>query len=71
VVFDEEERWTVEPERLHNLNRYTPLAGRTLTGRVRSAYLRGQRVYHRRGDGTESFAPPGTGQWLRRPARPV
>lgn len=66
VVFEPDETWTVEAEKLHNLNRYTPLEGKALTGRVRSVYLRGRRVYHRRRDGSESFAPPGTGEWVRR-----
>jgi allantoinase len=69
VVFDDQEEWTVRAVDLHNLNRYTPLEGRTLTGRVRSVYLRGERVYLRRDDRTESFAPPGTGRWLERPSR--
>lgn len=65
VVFDDQASWTVEPEKLHNLSRYTPLSGKTLTGRVRSVYLRGQRIYHRK-DNRESFAAPGTGRWVQR-----
>jgi allantoinase len=66
VVFDEHETWTVRGEALHNLNRYTPLEGRQLTGRVRAVYLRGQCVYQRRPDGSESFAPQGTGKFVKR-----
>jgi dihydroorotase-like cyclic amidohydrolase len=66
VVFDEAARWTVRAESLHNLNRYTPLEGRELTGRVRATYLRGQCVYQRNPDGSESFARAGTGEWVRR-----
>jgi allantoinase len=66
VVFDERETWPVDPEQLHSLNRYTPLAGHTMTGRVRATYLRGQCVYRRELDGTEWFADEGTGQWVRR-----
>lgn len=66
VVFDDDETWTVEAEKLHNLNRYTPHEGQLFTGRVRSLYLRGERAFHRRDDGTEQFAAPGTGQWVRR-----
>lgn len=66
VVFDEHETWTVRPEALHNLNRYTPFEGRLLTGRVRAVYLRGQCIYQRRPDGLESFAPQGTGEFVKR-----
>ena len=66
VVFDDDETWTVRAEELHNLNRYTPHAGQSLTGRVRALYVRGERAFHRRPDGVESFAPPGTGRWVRR-----
>ncbi len=69
VVFDEGETWTVRASNLHNLNRYTPHEGQTLTGRVRSLYVRGVRAYHRAADGGERFAPAGTGRWVRREAR--
>ena len=36
VVLDENERWTVRADDLHYLNRYTPLEGRELVGRVRA-----------------------------------
>ena len=66
VAFDDAETWTVRSDQLHNLNRYTPLEGRELTGRVRAVYLRGKEVYRRSDDGGETFAPPGTGEWVRR-----
>jgi dihydropyrimidinase len=66
VVFDEHETWNVRSDALHSLNRYTPFEGRSLTGRVRAVYLRGQCIYRRRPDGTESFAPQGTGQFVKR-----
>lgn len=66
VVFRETERWTVRADRLHNLNRYTPLEGHTLTGRARAVYLRGEVAYRLDDDGTEDFNPPGTGRWIRR-----
>jgi allantoinase len=66
VVFDETVRWVVRSEALHNLNRYTPLEDFELIGRVRATYLRGQSVFERRPEGTEFFAPAGTGQWVRR-----
>lgn len=69
AVLDEHAAWTVRAAELHNLNRYTPLEGSTLTGRVRSVYLRGRCVFRRNADGTEFFAPPGTGRWVRRATR--
>ncbi len=69
VVFDKDATWRVRAEDLHNMNRYTPHEGQTFTGRVRSLYLRGERVFHRDRFGRESFAPPGTGEWVRRESR--
>jgi dihydroorotase-like cyclic amidohydrolase len=66
VVFDERAQWTVRADELHNLNRYTPLEDRTLTGRVRATYVRGRRVFERRTDGSELFASAGGGSWIRR-----
>lgn len=65
-VLDPEEAWTVEPKRLHNLNRYTPFAGWTFTGRVVATVVRGATVYERRPDGSERFLPAGTGRFLKR-----
>ena len=47
VLFDPDEAWTVRPEVLWTRHRITPYAGRTLRGRVRATYLRGQRVFAR------------------------
>jgi allantoinase len=66
VVFDEDVRWAVRGEALHNLNRYTPLENFELIGRVRATYVRGQSVFERRPEGAEFFAPAGSGQWVRR-----
>jgi allantoinase len=66
VVLDEHETWTVRTDGLHNLNRYTPHEGRQFTGRVRAVYLRGRCVYQRHPDGSEFFAPQGTGEFVRR-----
>ena len=60
-------RWI--PRRLHNLNRYSPFAGQPFTGRVVATVVRGQTVYDRRADGTETFLPPGTGRFLKREER--
>lgn len=69
AVVDEEERWTVTAEALHNLNRYTPFEGHVFTGRVRETFVRGTRVYARADDGRETFGPAGTGRFVRREAR--
>jgi allantoinase len=45
VLFDPDEEWTVDPERLWTRHRITPYAGRRVRGRVRATYLRGERVY--------------------------
>lgn len=66
VVFNERRRWTVRSGELHNLNRYTPLEGRELTGRVRATYLRGRPVFERQEDGGEVFGSAGGGTWVRR-----
>jgi allantoinase len=69
VVLDEEETWTVRADALHNLNRYTPLDGYQLTGRVRDVFLRGEPVFRRDADGSEVFGPPGAGRRVRRKTR--
>jgi allantoinase len=66
VVLDDHAQWTVRAAAFHNLNRYTPFEGLELTGRVRATYVRGCCVFERRPEGTEFFAPSGTGQWVRR-----
>ncbi len=71
AVLEEDACWTVRAEGLHNMNRYTPLAGRELTGRVGSLYVRGRRAYHRDGAGREDFGGPGTGEWVRRQTKVV
>lgn len=47
VVFDPEERWKVEPDKLHGKSRNTPFKGMTLTGRVRMTFSRGRTTYRR------------------------
>jgi dihydroorotase-like cyclic amidohydrolase len=41
AAFDPEESFVVDPARLEHRHPVTPYAGRTLTGRVRQAWLRG------------------------------
>ena len=43
-VFAPEESWVVDPARLHHKNPVSAYAGRTLTGTVRSTWLRGRPV---------------------------
>ena len=66
AVIDEEETWTVRASDTHNLNRYTPLEGKTLAGRVTATYVRGVPVYERDTDGSESFGATGLGRRVRR-----
>jgi allantoinase len=44
VAFDPEATFVVDPEKLHHKNPVTPYAGRTLTGVVRTTWLRGRPV---------------------------
>jgi len=66
AVIDERDEWTVEAEAMHNLNRYTPLEGKRLTGRVTSTFVRGARVFERDPAGSETMGPAGFGQRVRR-----
>jgi len=66
VVVDDDTSWTVHASKLHNLNRYTPLEGLELTGRVRATYVRGNAVFERKPDGRELYAPTGHGRWILR-----
>jgi allantoinase len=69
AVIDEGEMMTVHAEELHNLNRYTPLEGRTLAGRVTDTFVRGTLVYSRYAPDAESFGPAGFGRWVKRRTR--
>jgi dihydroorotase-like cyclic amidohydrolase len=69
AVLSETERWTVQAERLHSLNRYTPLHGHLLVGRVKATILRGELVYSQTPDGAEIFGMAGRGEWVRREKR--
>ena len=44
VVFDPEERWTVDPMRFNSKSRNTPFAGRELQGRVVHTFFDGRRT---------------------------
>lgn len=45
ILFDPEERWTVDPARLHGKSRNAVFKGRELTGRVKLTVCRGKIVY--------------------------
>ncbi len=60
-LFDPDAEWTVEPAQLHMRHKITPYAGKTLRGRVRSTWLRGERIYE---DG--QFTEGARGQLLAR-----
>lgn len=45
VLFDEKEKWTVDPDKLHGKSRNAVFKGRTLTGKVKYTICRGKIVY--------------------------
>ena len=45
VLFDPEEQWTVDPEKLHGKSRNAVFKGRLLTGRVKLTICGGKIVY--------------------------
>jgi len=53
VVFDPDVEWRVDTAALHQRHPVTPYAGRTLRGRVRETWLRGDRVF-----GPDGFGAP-------------
>jgi dihydroorotase len=48
VVFDPQQRWTVNPSRLHSKSKNTPFAGKELKGRVVVTLVDGRIVYDAR-----------------------
>lgn len=64
VVFDSDERWTVDPRSLRQRHPVTPYAGLALQGRVLRTFVRGMLVY----DG-DRFSEPARGRWLVRERR--
>ncbi len=48
VLFDPTAMWTVDPHQLYHRHALTPYEGMTLTGQVRTTFLRGQIVYDAR-----------------------
>ena len=68
-VIDENDSWTVKAADMHNLNRYTPLEGKTFFGRVTATFVRGTRVFSLGRDGSGSFGPAGGGRRVKRESR--
>ena len=62
VLVDPQESWVVHAEDSESQQGYTPLEGQELGARVKTTFLRGQRIYD---DGTVIGEP--TGQYLKRP----
>ena len=50
VVFDPDEPFVVDPDRLHSRSRNTPFEGRRFQGRVKMTYVAGRRVYDHASD---------------------
>jgi allantoinase len=69
VALDDAEVWRVRAEDLHNLNRYTPLEGYELTGRVRQVFVRGELAYGLDDEGSEQIGRAGLGQRVQRETR--
>ena len=47
VVWNPDQRWRVEPSKLHLRHKLTPWAGRELEGVVEATYLKGRKIYDR------------------------
>jgi dihydropyrimidinase len=62
VLFDPQERWTVRAAAHHSLSDYSLFEGRSLTGRVKKVFLRGQCIV----DGPHWLGREGMGQYLPR-----
>ena len=61
VVWDPHETFVVAPALVRHRHKVTPYLGRTLTGVVKTTYLRGQKVW----DDGRAIGDP-VGEWIRR-----
>ncbi len=66
VLVDPQETFVVHAADSESQQGYTPFEGQELTGRVKSTFLRGQRIFHN-GD----IVGPARGRYLRRPTAAV
>ena len=62
VLFDPDESFVVQADESESAQGYTPFEGMELTGRVKTTYLRGRRIYHQ----GEVVGEP-SGEYLPRP----
>ena len=62
VLFDPNETWTIRGAEGHSRVDYTMFEGRSVTGRVKKVFLRGQLIV----DGAEWLGKEGMGEFLRR-----
>ena len=62
VLFDPAEQWTIRASDHHSRVDYNLFEGRSVTGRVKKVFLRGQCIV----DGQVWHGRPGMGQYLRR-----
>ena len=62
VLVDPNETWTVHAADSESQQGHTPFEGQELNARVKTTFLRGQRIF----DNNEILGEP-TGQYLRRP----
>jgi len=62
VLVDPQETFVVRAAASESQQGYTPFEGQELTGRVRSTFLRGKRIFH-----NGEIVGPARGQYLRRP----
>ena len=56
IIWDPEAAFTVEPSMIYHKHRLTPYNGRVLYGMVQATFLRGEKIYERRGG--EFFSIP-------------
>lgn len=66
VLLDPNETFTVRAAESESQQGYTPFEGQELTGKVKSTFVRGTRVYH---NGEFTSAP--IGEYIHRPTEPV
>jgi dihydropyrimidinase len=62
VIFDPKEQWTIRAAEHHTRADYTLFEGRSVTGRVKKVFLRGQCIV----DGAQWKGREGMGQYLSR-----
>lgn len=60
AIWDLDAEWRIDPDQLFSIHRWTPLAGRTVRGRVRTTIRRGELVY----DDGSVLGVPGSGEFL-------